>query len=301
VALGGICAGFLHLMHLRIADLNIAVRTQDPALRLAVSGSSTRFLVDDGQADVTVVTRLGDPRRESRGELLFEAPPLWRLHRDGERLAFSFSSPALGPLPYKEARFAPDFSHGEVVLRHELYSGVDAIDPLGYPLDELLVQGLLAGGRGAELHGCGVISGGRGLLFVGQSGAGKTTMARLWQAAGGVTIASDDRIVVRRDGAGFALHGTPWHGEAALAEPASAPLAGLFFLAKAPENAATPVPPGQAAARLFACGFPPFWDREGVDFTLRFFGELAAAVPCRELAFVPDASVVPFVTRQVEG
>jgi len=288
-------------MHLRIADLGILVRTQDPSLRLAVTGSSERFLVDGGTAEMEVVARLGDPRREPPGELLFDAPPLWQLRRDGGRLCFSFTSPALGPLPYKEARLTPDFGHGEVILRRELFAGVDAVDPLGYPLDELLVQGLLARGRGVELHACGAIDRGRGLLFVGQSTAGKTTMARLWQAVGGVTIASDDRVIVRRAGDGFALHGTPWHGEAALAEPASARLAALFFLAKGRENAVNPVTAGQAAARLFACAFPPFWDRDGVDFTLEFLGELAAVVPCLELAFVPDASVVTFVKEQFEG
>ena len=73
--------------------------------------------------------------------------------------------------------------------------------PLEYPLDELLLQGLLARGRGAEIHACGIADGsGRGLLFVGQSGAGKTTMARLWEGERGITVLSDDRIILRRVG-----------------------------------------------------------------------------------------------------
>lgn len=285
-------------MDLRIADLSIAVRTGDPSLRLAVEGGAARFLAEGGTPDSVVVARLGDTRGEPPGELLFEASSLWRLHRDGGRLCFSFTSPTLGPLPYRQAWLEPDYRAGEVVLRRELYEAAGEVDPLEYPLDELLLQGLLARGRGAELHACGVIRGDRGLLFVGQSGAGKTTMARLWRAAGGATVASDDRIVVRRERGGFVLHGTPWHGEAELAEPASAPVAAVFFLAQARENAATPVSAGQAAARLFACGFPPFWDRAGVEFTLGLLGELATEVPCVELGFVPEASVVEFVAAR---
>jgi hypothetical protein len=288
-------------MLVRIADLGIAVHAVEPSLHLVLVGSAGRFLVDDGAGDLTLVARLGETGSGGRGELLFEAPPLWRLHRGADRLCFSFTSPPLGPRPYKEAFLDRDFRRGEVVLRHELFARAAAVDPLAYPLDELLLQGLLAGGRGAELHACGVISRGRGLLFVGQSGGGKTTMARLWQAAGGVTIASDDRIIVRRDGSGFTLHGTPWHGEAALAEPAAARLAAVFFLARGQTNQATALPAGQTAARLFACAFPPFWDRDGVDFTLGFLGELAAAVPCCELAFVPEPGVVEFVTGVVEA
>src|SRR5207237_1422736 len=51
-----------------------------------------------------------------------------------------------------------------------------------------------------ELHGCGIVGpGGASNLFVGHSGAGKSTTTRLWTALGGVEVLSDDRIIVRRD------------------------------------------------------------------------------------------------------
>ena len=50
-----------------------------------------------------------------------------------------------------------------------------------------------------------------------------------------------------------------------------------------------------AATRLFACSFPPIYDREGVDFTLKFLADVAREVPCRELSVVPDGRVVEFV------
>lgn len=284
---------------LRVADLVISVRSEDASPRLVPEGAAARFGVDGGTADAQVSARLGDTEPECAAELLFDAAPLWQLFRDGERLRFRFHSEVHGPLPYKEAWFAPDLSHAEVVLRRDLFEPADAIDPLAYPLDELLVQELLARGRGVELHACGVISNGRGTLFVGQSGAGKTTIARLWQPVSGVTVASDDRIIVRGDGDRFVLHGTPWHGEAELAAPVSAPLSAVFLLAHGPRHAVTPLSPAQAAARLFACSFLPLWNRDGVDFTLAFLGALAGAVPCRELGFVPEPSVVDFVTEQV--
>jgi hypothetical protein len=277
----------------------MSVRSDETSPRLAAEGAAARFLVASGPADAHVSVRLGDTEPECAGERLFEAAPLWQLFRDGERLRFRFRSEAHGPLPYKEARFTADFSRGEVVLRRGLFEAANAVDPLAYPLDELLVQGLLARGRGVELHACGVISAGRGLLFVGQSRGGKTTMARLWQPLPGVAVASDDRIIVRGDGNHFILHGTPWHGEAELAAPASAPLSAVFLLAHGPRHAVTALSPAEAAARLFACSFLPFWDRDGVDFTIGFLGAMTGAVPCHELAFVPEPSVVDFVSRQV--
>jgi len=41
--------------------------------------------------------------------------------------------------------------------------------------------------------------------------------------------------------------------------------------------------------------FPPLWDAEGMRFTLDFCAHLVGEVPCYELGFVPDGSVVDFV------
>src|SRR5215469_6722666 len=48
-----------------------------------------------------------------------------------------------------------------------------------------------------EVHACGVEdSDGRAYHFVGQSGAGKPTTARLWHKARGIHVLSDDRIIL---------------------------------------------------------------------------------------------------------
>ena len=44
-----------------------------------------------------------------------------------------------------------------------------------------------------------------------------------------VEIVSDDRVIVREAGGEWRMFGTPWHGEAALSSPASAPLDGVFL------------------------------------------------------------------------
>jgi hypothetical protein len=283
-------------IHLRIADITVRIAVHDADLSVRVDDATERFLVPPCHADATLTARWGDAGGAASGDLLFDSGSVWKLYRDGEHFRFLFASPALGPLPYKEARFEPDFTSGAVTLRRACFRSAQGVWPLEYPLDELLVQGLLARGRGAEIHACGVADAtGRGLLFVGQSGAGKTTMARLWEGVRGTKVLSDDRIILRHLDDGFTLYGTPWHGEAALAEAASAPLAGVFFLEHGEANALVPLTGATAATRLLACGFPPFYDRGGLDFTLAFFAEIAATVPCHELRFAPDGRVVEFV------
>jgi hypothetical protein len=289
-------------LHIRIAGITIAVAARDADLVLQVDETTKRFLVAPSKPDAKLTAEWGDPGGANRGELGFDSGGVWQLYRDGERHRFVFSSPALGPLPYKDATFEPDFTSGQVLIRHRCFQGAQGLMPLEYPLDELLLQGLLARGRGAEIHACGVAdASGRGLLFVGQSGAGKTTMAGLWEGVPGIAVLSDDRIILRRGADGFVMHGTPWHGEAALANPSSAPLAGVFFLEHGKANTLAPVRGAAATTRLFAAGFPPFHDRDGLDFTLAFFARLAAEVPCNELRFTPDRGVVDFVESWTAG
>jgi hypothetical protein len=143
------------------------------------------------------------------------------------------------------------------------------------------------------IHACGVDDGGRGYLFVGQSGHGKTTMARLWGP--GATILSDDRIIVRRRDDRYVIFGTPWHGELDAAAAQEVPLDKVFVLRHAEASRAEPITGAAAAAILLARCFPPFWDRTGMSFTLDWLGRLVSEVPCYDLGFVPEPAVCDLV------
>ena len=256
--------------------------------------------------------RRGRPRRRRRGDLPLRGPVgphrrapnldsggTWRLfeHDSGDAL-FCFDTPLLRPHPYKTARFSRDFRRGEVVLHAPYFPGERAVYPLEYPLDELIMVHLLGAGRGVELHACGLVdASGEGLLFLGASGAGQSTTARLWLEEPGVRILSDDCIVVRRDERDGRLwmHGTPWHGEAELARPDRAPLAAAFLLRHGADNRLMPCRGGNLVARLTACAFPTFHSARGLATTFRFLAELAREVPCSLLDFRPDRAVVGFV------
>lgn len=289
-------------MHLGIAGLTFQVTTADPDLPLTVADAAVPFLVPPAPPDVRVHVSAERLRDSSPPDLVFESGGPWRLFREAGGLRFEFRSTAFGSAPYKIARANDALTEVAVVVNRAYYPPGTPVPALEYPLDELLVINLLGQGRGLEVHGCGVVdASGAGFLFVGQSGAGKSTMARLWLDEPGAQILSDDRVVLRSDPDGIRMHGTPWHGEEPLSSAASARLSRVFLLRQQPAHALRPLSAGDAAARLLAASFPPFYDRRAMAFSLEFCLTIPSAVPCQELGFKPDASVVDFVRCSVSA
>lgn len=277
---------------LRIGGFVLRVRADDATIPVASHGAIQRFRTSASpRVDVDISVRRGRAAVPDDARLVFDSGAVWKLFERGGEQWLACTSEFFGDAPYKVARFDDAFRRGEIILSEDL-------DPLEYPLDEVLIANLLGREGGVELHGCAVIDGGRGRVFVGQSGAGKTTTARLWQQLDGVEIPSDDRVIVRRgDDAIYELWGTPWHGEAELSSQEHAPVDAIFLLAQAPANAIRRLPDAEAVARLMTCAFPLFHRPSAMQWTVDFLGDLVQRVPVCELAFVPDRSAVELVRR----
>lgn len=230
--------------------------------------------------------------------LVFDSEHVWRLHKSGDRNILSFLIPKAGDPPHCVAVFDQHFSKGEVFFRSIPHDGDTEAGPamapaLNYPLSHILTICLMARGRGLMMHASGIDCDGEGYLFAGNSGHGKSTMARLWHGKGDVL--NDDRIVLRRRNGQFWIHGTPWHGDYHEFSPHAVPLKKCFSLSHGTANHAVPLSGVETCSRLLTRSFPPFWDSDGMAFTLEFIAELVGHVSCYDLAFVPNSKVVDFV------
>ncbi len=291
---------------LRIADLTVAFSTRDPSLHIGPQGAAKRFAVAEStHPDVTVDVswmEATDPIGIEEAQLRFDSGGIWKLYEQQNEFLFVFSSPRfIGGGVYKLALFDKDFCRGQVRLVKSCYPPGESIYPLEYPLDELLMLNLLGRGRGVELHACGIVDGaGQGFLFCGQSGAGKSTTAGLWQKdVPGAEVLSDDRIVIRKESGTYFMYGTPWHGDAQLSQAKRAPLSRVFVLKQGRQNGIQTLSAATAAAELFARSFPAFHDSSALDFTVQFLSEMSDQKPCELLTFVRDSSAVEFVRRSV--
>jgi hypothetical protein len=287
---------------LSVGGITLRITATDRRLASPAGGSVGAFFTDRGAADVDIVARWGDIPFEPASRVLFDSGGAWQLLQADEEFLFTFHSSIGGPHPYKVARFNRGFTAGEVELyRPHFDEQPNAVaHPLQYPLDELVMIHVLSQGKGVEVHGCGLRdAAGRAYLFVGQSGAGKSTMARLWTSRPGVTLLSDERVVLRTDRERIAVYGTPWHGDAQLASPLSGELAAIFFLNRGATNTMAPAGGLRAAANLLACSFLPFHSPQAVDNTMMAVEQVTRATPCYDLWFVPDVSVVELLMRHM--
>jgi hypothetical protein len=265
--------------------------TLDPGLR--------DFQVEPAASDIEIQVCWTDHLKIPSGEALFNSGGLWRLFSEAGGYRFYFSTPFLGDAPYKAAWFDPEFRRGELVLFRPYFDTRKAIYPLEYPLDELLMIHRLACGEGVETHAVGIVDdAGRGHLFLGHSGAGKSTTARLWRSEPNAHVLSDDRIILRQREGRVWMYGTPWHGDAGIASPASAPLSRIYLLEHSSKTELVGLAPGRAAAELLARSFVPHHSEPGLQFTLRFLERVAREVPCSIFRFVPDRSAVEAVCRE---
>ncbi|MFZ0808155.1 MAG: hypothetical protein WAN03_18330 [Candidatus Sulfotelmatobacter sp.] len=269
------------------------------------------FQAQPAAPDIDVQIELVDRLSRSQLQPKFDSGAVWQLYEDQGGFEFDFTAPVFGELPYKRLSVDSSFSRATLRMSDPAMALVPQTAPLDYPLDELLIMHRLTQEQAIELHGAGIVtSDGVGNLFVGHSGAGKSTTTRLWTALEDVEVLSDDRIIVRRECvekqlphrafgpvrnasvSRMRMYGTPWHGEAMYASPNSAPLARIVILEHGRGNILTPLSPSQAVAELFARSFVPFHRHEYVESALTFLQEVVEAVPVYRFAFEPDQRAV---------
>ncbi len=236
------------------------------------------------------------------GETLFRSSATWSILARDKRRAVAFRHPD-GDTLYV-AEFRPGSPEVVVQCAPRLLVSDEAgpvlTSPFHYPLDQILTMYLLAE-SGIVVHGAGALVGGKGLAFVGVSGAGKTTLTALAAGRAGWTPLSDDRVIVRTEDGNPSLLGTPWPGEGLAAANLEGPLAGILFLEQGRTNEVRPVSAQDALARLLRTTSVPWYDRDYVGGALETCGRLVSSVPTATLEFRPEVAAVDVVEGYLAG
>lgn len=141
----------------------------------------------------------------------------------------------------------------------------------------------------ALFHGAVVDCGGTGYMFLGESGTGKSTHARLWlKHISNTELLNDDNPVVRVFHEGSKIYGSPWSGKTPCYKNRELPLGGMVLLSQAPFNKIERLYGVNAFAALVPCISGMRWNRGIADGLFNTENALASSTPVWHLECLPD-------------
>ncbi len=233
----------------------------------------------------------------ARGETVFaltidgDTPPLyteeWRQTEEGQDIICGKTAEGKPVFAYRwwdeTAGWlvcSPDYREGRLILtgQHTKMAIDNAL---------MVLYALVTADRQTVLmHAAAVSHAGKGYLFLGPSGTGKSTHARLWlQHIEGTALVNDDNPIVREG----VVYGSPWSGKTPCYRNVSYPLGGIVELSQAPYNRIRPLRGLQAYVALMASISGKRWDARIADGLHQTQNALASTVPVWHLECLPDA------------
>lgn len=149
-------------------------------------------------------------------------------------------------------------------------------------------------------HSSFVTLNGKGILFTGYSGVGKTTQAELWGKFLGAEIVNGDKAFVREIDETFFAFGLPWKGSSEYCLNRKAPLSAIVVLRQSAENRITKLVE-TATEYLMPHIFLPHWDKDCLNKTLDTFDCLLKRTPIFILECRPDEEAVRLTYNEIFG
>lgn len=173
-------------------------------------------------------------------------------------------------------------------------------NPIVYPLGPLILLYKFLWAKGLFIHGAAVKdTQGMGYVFIGHSGVGKTTMAKIWLKFKKGRVLNDERAIIKSRGDKFYLYGCPWfiRSEKFICSE-KAELKRIFFLKgiSAKINVKK-IPPSKSVREMMGHLHIPWWEQKGVSIAFNIVEKLVKKVECFEISFVPLKHIIDLIFK----
>jgi len=287
--------------NLNIASYNIRFESATDGFELIPSERFLRNITSDSTSDIIINIHSGTcdlpaeavrvfhaPYVEEIGGIMVQQnPDFWSIWKHSSEL-------------YIRTIFPQSASEKSGVLKFSLSSGewdlwIDSmdkeIDPFEYPLDGLVLYYLTVIHGDIMIHSSGVNYSGKGYLFTGVSGKGKSTMAGLWENAGARVI-HDDRLILRKTGSSYKMYNTPVYKNE---DPRESPLSRVFIIEHGQENRIVPVRGAEAVSLIMANCIQHNWGHGNISGLIDSLTKLFDTIPAYRLSFLPDKSIIDHI------
>ena len=277
-----------------IAGFNIRLQSEK-ADNIAIEEIYLPFVSTDEtkSTDIVINTVNGIPNELINDKnLLFEAKDqqqkYFSIYRHEQSYKFIVYNQKTDNQIQQIALLSKNFSEW-VIYFNTLESNI--VYPLSYPMGPLIFYYLTVKYNAIMIHASGVFDGEKGRIFTGFSGAGKTTMAYLWQKSGN-RIINDDRLIIRKENDGYFMYNTPMFYTDI---PKKTLLHSVNLICHAPENFVAKLKGAKAVSRLMAFCIQHGYNNSFIEHHLEFLSELCTYLPVYEVGFVPDEKIVNYI------
>ena len=131
-----------------------------------------------------------------------------------------------------------------------------------------------------------------GLLFVGHSGAGKSTQAELWCQHGNGKLLNGDRPILKAGTEGFFAYGSPYAGSSGCHVNERCKIRAMFFVKQAETCQLRPLKGVEKFRKVFGNLTVNLWDPTFVAMAGNFAQKLAEEIPMYEFSCTKEQEAV---------
>ena len=152
---------------------------------------------------------------------------------------------------------------------------------------------------GLPVHASLIEKDGYGIVFLGPSGMGKSTQAKLWQKYQGADFIIGDRPCLRCiDGIWYGF-GMPWDGKDRIMNQKKVPVKALISLEQSKVNEITRLDMQQSMMVLLKQVMLPMWDDAATDSVSRTMCQLASQIPMYHLKNLADKEATDLTLQAI--
>ena len=268
--------------HFELAGLHAVLRTQE---KLRVAGRLRPFLSEISRpVDLAVTIRSLAVLPESSPNAVKSAAESYDRVGDVLRI-FHFDTPESPAFAVTQLEAGGKADIFVLPGYEDRFSGTTGI------LNRIGMENFLLSKDAILLHAAFVACGGKGVLFTGPSGVGKSTQADLWEKHLGAEIINGDRAVLRKE-AGWTAYGSPYAGSSGIYRNENAPVSAIVVLKQAKENRLEKLTSRQAFPEVYSQLALCRWDRVFMEKATDLCLDLLQNVPVYRLSCLPAESAV---------
>lgn len=290
--------------YFKIGGFTIQVNSELPIGPNTFHQKFNQFEVRKPGNDLIVINHYFNKRMDadtSYGDPIYQKRP-WKIYQQKDRIIYEWITQGTD-LPEGDyfRKIYANKDHSVIDIYHDdyltkAYKKGNLQDLTHLPTDQILLSRFLAFHEACLLHSLALSYKGNGYLFIGHSGAGKTTMAQIMKPE--ATILSDDRNIIRKHKDDYRIYGTWRTNELNDISTGSASLKGIFFLNQAKTNKLDQLKDikpifYQLMDHLIKSLITPDWMMKSMDFV----EQIANDIKCYNLYFDKSGDIKQVINQ----